>query len=169
MNDQLQDFSQGDWVVHLVYGVGQIKAIEKKTIAGDAQKYFRVKIQDGSYWVPVGEPESGRVRPLASKEEILEALEILKEDPDPMAKNYKTRRKRIMEDALDGDLDSDLVLIRDLTARQYDKGLNDGDKTSLDRVKARLVKEMAVSFGIRQQEAEDQLETLLKNCRRKKK
>ena len=72
-----------------------------------------------------------------------------------------------MEDALDGDLESDITLIRDLTARQYDKGLNDGDKTSLDRVKARLIKEMAVSFGIRTAEAEDQLEALLKNCRKK--
>lgn len=167
MSDQLQDFSQGDWVVHLVYGVGQIKAIEKKSLAGDSQKYFRVKIKDGSYWVPVEDPENSRVRPLASKEEILEALEILKEDPDPMSRNYKTRRKRIMEDALDGDLESDITLIRDLTARQYDKGLNDGDKTSLDRVKARLIKEMAVSFGIRTSEAEDQLEALLKNCRKK--
>lgn len=168
MSDQLESFSQGDWVVHLVYGVGQIKAIEQKSLAGDSQEYFRVKIQDGSYWVPVEEPENGRVRPLATEEEILEALEILKEDPDPMAKNYKKRRKRIMKDALDGDLESDIQLIRDLTARQYDKGLNDGDKTSLDRVKARLVKEMAVSLQIRASEAEEQLDSLLKNCRKNK-
>lgn len=158
-------FNQGDWIVHLIHGVGQVTGVEKKTLAGDEKRYYRVKTADSSFWVPVRMVDSSRVRRLATRGKIRQALQILRESPARMVSNYKVRRKRIREDVLDGDLLSDVELIRDLTARKHQKGLNDGDLAALERLKKRFIAEWAVSLDIEPQEALIELERLLRDCR----
>lgn len=38
MSEHEQTYKLGDWVVHLVYGVGQVKRIEEKPIGGTQKK-----------------------------------------------------------------------------------------------------------------------------------
>lgn len=156
-------FSKGDWLVHMMYGPGEIQDIETKSIAGDERKYYRVQAEDSIFWVPIDISNNERVRPLASPKRITRALRILNEAPDMMNPDHKQRRKRIHEDVLDGKLRSDLQLIRDLYARQQQKGINKSEQDSLDRVKNRFLKEWALSMGIEISEANTRLNQLLRD------
>jgi RNA polymerase-interacting CarD/CdnL/TRCF family regulator len=157
--------AKGDWLVHLMYGPGEIQEIETKSIAGEERKYYRVKAEDSIFWVPVDISTNERVRPLATPERITRALRVLNEAPDQMLPDHKQRRKRIHEDVLDGKLRSDVQLIRDLSARQRQKGINKSEQDSLERVKNRFLKEWALSMGIEINEANHRLnQLLLDNC-----
>ena len=49
-----ESLQKGDWIVHQRYGVGEVRAIDKKKLAGKERKYFRVKTQKGAtYWLPI--------------------------------------------------------------------------------------------------------------------
>ena len=50
--DSSLPFTTGDWVVHLYYGVGQIKAIEEKPIDGEKQDCYKVKTKNSTFWFP---------------------------------------------------------------------------------------------------------------------
>ena len=43
MNNNKGTYSVGDWVVHLIYGVGQVKKLEKKPIGGNQKMCYRVR------------------------------------------------------------------------------------------------------------------------------
>jgi RNA polymerase-interacting CarD/CdnL/TRCF family regulator len=156
-------YSKGDWLVHLMYGPGEIQDIETKSIAGEEQRYYRVQAEDSIFWVPVDISNNERVRPLATSERINRALRVLNEAPDQMGSDHKLRRKRIHEDVLDGKLRSDVQLIRDLAARQRQQGINKSEQDSLERVKIRFLKEWALSMGIDINEAHHRLNQLLQD------
>ncbi len=161
MSAKPQEFSKGDWIVHLVYGIGQVKAVEKKSIGGESRKYYRVQAEESEYWVPVDDANNETVRPLASPHRIRRALRILKEAPEKMASNYKIRRKRIRDTTLDGALRSDIELMRDLFARQNDRGLNPTEEESFRTLKSRFLKEWSLSLGIDIEEARQKFNKLL--------
>ena len=41
MSDE-RPYENGDWIVHLHHGVGQVKGIESKLIGGNKNKYVKV-------------------------------------------------------------------------------------------------------------------------------
>jgi RNA polymerase-interacting CarD/CdnL/TRCF family regulator len=161
MSAKSQEFSEGDWIVHLVYGIGQIEAVEKKAIGGEARRYYRVRAEESEYWVPIDEAGNDSVRPLASPHRIRRALRILKEAPEKMASNYKIRRKRIRDTTLDGTLRSDIELMRDLFARQNARGLNPTEEESFRTLKNRFLKEWSLSLNIDIEEARKKFNDLL--------
>ena len=158
--DNLMAASDG-WVVHLTYGIGEIKEVETRSIAGEERRYYRVETRNSTFWMPVDTAENERVRPLASLSRIKRALRVLEQAPMKMASNHKERRKRIRENALDGSLRSDVRLIRDLYARQHQQGLNDTELESLQRMKARFLEEWALRAGIPVNEARKEIDSLL--------
>jgi RNA polymerase-interacting CarD/CdnL/TRCF family regulator len=162
MSANPQEFSKGDWIVHLVYGIGMIEAVEKKSIGGEARKYYRVKAEESTYWVPVDDVNNDTVRPLASPRRIRRALRLLKEAPEKMASNYKIRRKRIRDTTLDGTLRSDIELMRDLFARQSARGLNPTEEESFRTLKNRFLKEWSLSLNIDIEEARQKFNQLLR-------
>jgi RNA polymerase-interacting CarD/CdnL/TRCF family regulator len=161
MSEETPLYSKDDWIVHLVYGIGQIKAVEKKSIAGETRQYYRVKAEESEYWVPVDDANNETVRPLASPKRIKRALRILKKAPEKMATNYKIRRKRIRDTTLDGALRSDIELMRDLFARQSARGLNPTEEESFRTLKNRFLKEWSLSLDIDIEEARQKFNQLL--------
>jgi RNA polymerase-interacting CarD/CdnL/TRCF family regulator len=159
----------GDWIVHLIYGVGQIKKLEEKPVGGIERLCYRVQTEDGVFWLPVDNADNERVRPLAGPELIQHALEILRKAPQKMAANFQTRRKRIRKVSLDGDLDTDLKLVRDLNARQFKKGLNATEQEALNTIVKRFLQEWSLSKDIEIREARQTFERFLRESRNKAK
>jgi RNA polymerase-interacting CarD/CdnL/TRCF family regulator len=157
----------GDWIVHLMYGVGQIKKLEKRPIGGEEQLCYRVRTDDGTFWLPADNADNERVRPIASSRRIQRALKVLREAPRKMAKNFKTRQKRIRDVTMDGDLNTDMQLVRDLNARQLGKGLNTTEQHALESITKRFSKEWALSKGMKVQEARQKLNQFLQEGRSK--
>jgi len=165
MSKKKVQFEKGDWIVHLVYGIGQVEEIENKSIAGEAREYYRVKADESVFWVPVEGMDENTVRPLASPRRIRRALKILQEAPEKMASNYKIRRKRIRETTLDGALRSDIELMRDMFARQTNRGLNPTEEESFRSLKTRFLKEWSLSLNVDIEEARQNFNRLLQQSR----
>ena len=169
MSEHEQTYKLGDWVVHLVYGVGQVKRIEEKPIGGTQKKCYHVRTDDGVFWLPLDNADSERVRPISSPKRIQRALNTMKQAPKKMTGNFQTRRKRIREVTLDGDLSTDLKLVRDLNARQFKKGLNDTEQEAFNTIVKRFLQEWSLSNGIEMREARQKLEHFLQESRKKAK
>jgi RNA polymerase-interacting CarD/CdnL/TRCF family regulator len=169
MSEYEQTYKVGDWIVHLIYGVGQIKKIEKKPIGETMKKCYRVRTDDGVFWLPTDNADNERVRPIAGPKRIQRALKALRSAPKKMAANFQSRRKRIKRVSLDGDLNTDLKLVRDLNARQFKKGLNDTEQDAFNTIVKRFLQEWSLSKDIEVEEAHEMLERFLRESRKKAK
>lgn len=168
MNEQAQTYSIGDWVVHLIYGVGQVRKLEVKPIGGNKHLCYRVRTDDGVFWLPANTAaDNERVRPIANPNRIQRALKALQRTPKKMAANFQTRRKRINSVTLDGDLRTDMKLVRDLNARQFKKGLNPTEQDAFNAIVKRFLQEWSLSIGIDNNEARQKLNRLLDQSRKK--
>lgn len=167
MSEKERTYAVGDWIVHMTYGVGQVKKIEEKPIGGIFQKCYHVRTNDGVFWLPINNDDNERVRPIAGPKRIQHALSALKRAPQKMAANYKARQKRIKEVRFDGDLNTDLKLVRDLNARQFKKGLNATEQAAFDTIVKRFLQEWSFIKGIEIAEAHEMFEKVLQESRLK--
>ena len=141
-----------DWVVHTHYGVGQIKKIEVKPIHGEDTKCFKVKTKDSTFWFPTTDDDNPRIRPVASKEIIHKVVKNLRRKATKLDTNRSYWKKRIDEVYSNGDLLSTSILIRDLSAQQVRRTLNQTEEDTLEHFKERLIREWA---SITQEEVEN--------------
>jgi CarD family transcriptional regulator len=155
-------YQQGQWIIHKHYGVGQIQGVEKKAISGEATRYYKVRSEKTTYWVPVRKVGNGDLfRPPASADEGQRVLDILSRPARSMNTDYKKRRKRIKEVTSEHSLLAIARLVRDLAARQADKRLNKSEIDALHDLKDRLLDEWALAMGWERNEAQSKLQTLL--------
>jgi CarD family transcriptional regulator len=154
------EFSQGDWIVHSRYGVGQIKGVEKKEYSGEQISYYKVKTTNSTFWVPVEDADNPRIRPIASKSRMQRALTALRKKPHSMDDDHNKRKKRIKEVLLDSSLTEIAELLRDLAWRQAVKKLNPSEEDAMSRLCERFVKEWSVSLEISAREARQKLHTI---------
>ena len=136
-------YSVDDWVVHTYYGVGQIQKVEKKPIHGEVTKCFKVKTKNSTFWFPTKDIENPRVRPVASKEVIKKVIRNLRRKSSKLDTDRKIWKERIDEVQSNGDLLSISVLIRDLSAQQVLRQLNQTEEDALAHFKERLLREWA--------------------------
>ena len=167
MTSRPDGFSRGDWIVHLHYGVGQIKGVEKKKIAGEETKFYKVKARNSTFWVPVDSPDATRIRPVASKYKIGRALGVLKRPPKPMNEDHMERKRRIKDVQGEGSLLSVARLVRDLTARQDEYGLNPTEERALETLSERFIREWSAAKEIEVEEVRSQFYSMLQNGREK--
>ena len=147
MNGEM--YHKGDWIVHKHHGVGQIRGIEKKTIGGDAQDYFRVKVSEGVYWLPVTQiPEY--VRSVASQKKLQKALKLIRKAPKPLPSDYKENDRVIAARLADATLEANGELIRDLFARRHDEQMRMSafSERYLTELRKQFLREMVVVLGV---------------------
>lgn len=165
MTDNGHAYSKGDWMVHLYYGIGQVKGIERKHISGKMAKYYRVETKDIVFWVPVEETNPCRVRPLTPPSKLRKALKALEKPPREMEPDVKQRQNRIKDARSDGSLLSICRLIRDLSARQAEDSIGQNEKRALDFFEKLLLAEWSVSADVTVEDAGHQLRDLLEKGR----
>ena len=137
-------FHVGDWVVHYFHGVGRIKDIVEKGLDGNQKKYFKVSTKNMDYWIPVEDQMSDHIEPIRSKPDFEKALSIMSEPPKPIGKHHKTRKKRIHERWLNGDLNSRAKLLRDLHGRLKLEKLSFNEREMLEKVQKYFINEWLI-------------------------
>lgn len=158
-----QRYRKGDWIVHVHYGVGQIKGIEKKVWNGDKISYYRVNTKDSTFWIPVGQIDCERLRPIASTKELDQAIKVLSKPAKEMDSDHNERKRKIKTIKTNGSLISMARLIRDLWARRREKKrLNATEERALDRLQDRLLTEWSVCKNIQFEEAQQRLQSMLR-------
>jgi RNA polymerase-interacting CarD/CdnL/TRCF family regulator len=154
-------FSRGDWIVHIFYGIGRVRRIEKKRLGGENTSYFRVEGKDSVFWVPVEQVEQSRVRPVASPYQLRKALKVLKKPPREVDLTHKQRQELIKKTRSDGSLLMICRLIRDLSAMQDAKSLGENDRRSLAFFKDLLLQEWSICADMTIEETRRRLQELL--------
>jgi RNA polymerase-interacting CarD/CdnL/TRCF family regulator len=167
IKDTEMTYSIGDKIVHAYYGVGQIIDIEDKTLNKKANTYYVVKTKNSTFWLPVDKADNERIRPIASSETFENNVtETLKADPKDMASHHKTRKKRIKDVRLSGEVVPIAKLVRDLTFRRYTKGgLTETENRNLEHLTKRLVSEWARSVGTTRRQVRAKLRNILQQHR----
>jgi len=157
-----EELTEGDWIVHQQHGVGQITAIEKKTINNEEHRYFRVRTDSGVYWLPV-KSIPDYVRAVSSRYKFRKVLGIIRQQPQPLLKNYKERNRQISERLENATLETKGALIRDLHARRFAEGLNLSalNERQLTDLRQQFLCEMVVVMDLEMHEAEEVLDKAL--------
>lgn len=163
-----EELEKGDWIVHKQHGVGQIKGVEKKEIAGNEKKYFRVKISSGVYWLPIKKIPD-HIRAVSSKYKLNKALRAIRKLPEDLPRNYKTRNKEVDARAEGATLHAKGELIRDLHARRYiaDVNLTTIDERQLTALRKQFLREMIVILDVEMDKAEQKLDKALERSIKK--
>jgi len=138
-------FEIGDWVVHFYHGVGQIKDIVEKGLDGNEKTFYKVKTKEIDYWIPLEDEDAEHIQPIRSKKNFEDALKILEEQPEPIAKHHKTRKKRIHERWCEGTLTSRAKLMRDLNGRMKLEKLSFSEREMLEKVRRYFINEWVIT------------------------
>lgn len=155
-------FHIGDWIVHAFYGIGEIIDQQKMKLSGRAQTFFTVKLKDGKYWISKEKSKASYIRPLASKKEIAAMLQVMKEAPQPLPKQYRSRKKQILESIETGSLMHQAQLIRDLHARRISNKLSFENENWLTKLKKQFIYEWSLASGRKKSALKRELEDVLK-------
>jgi RNA polymerase-interacting CarD/CdnL/TRCF family regulator len=160
--EETSTYSEGDWIVHSHYGIGQIKGVEIKDVSGEETRYYRIRTTDSTFWMPISQMDSEVVRPLSTAEEIQQAIATLQKPAEEMSSNYKMRQSRIRNAQILNTPQAIALLIRDLRAHQRAKGaLNKTERSAFRTLKQRLVEERAIVTGAKTDNVASRLDDLL--------
>ena len=158
------NFEVGDIVVHRSYGPGEVIELDEKTLSGQAQQYYVVKIQDQdmTLWVPVdGDDNNASLRLPTPAAEFEKLFYILKSAGQPLSNDRLERKNQLQSKMRAGDLESICYVIRDLNSVNRLKKLNSADAALMERAQTLLLNEWKVSLKMTLSEAQDQLRELL--------
>ena len=153
--------SKGDWIVHTNYGLGQVLGEDKKVLGGEEREYYKVQTQAATYWLPKNRVDAENVRQVSSKKSFRMALDILKQKPKKMDKDYRKRRSTISEVIATNSVVEFARLIRDLYYRRRKKSLNEHENQALHTLKTRFIREWSLAADIGEDEASAKLEKTL--------
>jgi RNA polymerase-interacting CarD/CdnL/TRCF family regulator len=156
-----ESLKKGDWIVHTYYGIGQIKSVETKSIGEDKNKYFKVKTRNSTFFIPVGNIDEDRIRPVASDYKLRKAKKILKAPPVPFPEDHNERKKMLAETASDSSLETAAQTIRDLLFRKQNDGLNDYEEKTLQNVEKLFVREWAIIQDVSEEIALERYEKVM--------
>jgi len=155
-------FKAGDYIVHPVYGLGQVARLEERQLAEDELRLYYVIIADKStVWVPVNGDTATPLRQVTPKHEMDRYRRVLSGNPASLAKEHSKRRQAVVERLRQGSFQSLCEVVRDLAARAQKKSFYDAEATLLQKVRMDLYREWASAEGLSLAEAIQEVESLL--------
>ena len=154
-------FHEGDPVMHWTYGFGQVVRLEERDLSGSKTLYYAVQVRDMTVWVPADSKLETRLRPPTPEAEFKQLLTILSGPGDPLPEDRLERKTRLQEMQKDGKTESLCHIIRDLSAYQKAKSLNDNDQGILRHSRSSLLGEWGFVFSLTPAQAELELHRAL--------
>lgn len=161
-------FLPGEWVVQRHHGPGLVKGSRIMKIGGQENVYYEVETRASTVWLPEEQMNDEWLRPLASPEELDEALAVLRSAPQPLESNSYKRRGHIMKISA-GDLPRVVAaLLRDLWARRKaKKSLSMYEENILRHLTDCFLTEWSLLTGLELEAAGREFEALLRAGRKK--
>lgn len=126
-------FKIGDKISYPMHGAGVIQDIETKDILGEERKYYILKLpyNDMDVMIPIDNCKDIGIRPVVSKEEMDEAMEVLAAESTPMQKNWNKRQRDNLDKLKTGNVSEVAEVVRNLLRYEREKGLSAGEKRML--------------------------------------
>lgn len=162
-------FRVGDKVVYPNHGVGTIEQISSRTIAGQAERYYLLRINANSLtvMVPFSNVESVGLRKIVKQAEINRIVGYLADGDCRSHADWKWRFKENSEKMRTGSLLQVAEVMKSLLKLSRAKPLSFREKKMLDRSRQLLVSELATVRNVPDKSAEIAIDKALSKCRLK--
>ncbi len=154
-------FQVGDAVMHWNHGLGEITGVEEQKVMGETQRYYVVKFQTLSVWVPADELLASRLRQPTPAPAFAQLFAILSGPAQTLPGDRRERKSELHTRMGDGNAEAICQVIRDLNALEGKKPLNPEDKAVLKWACAMLLGEWRYSLRVTAAQAEESLHALL--------
>jgi RNA polymerase-interacting CarD/CdnL/TRCF family regulator len=162
MNENLQDYDTGEWLMHTHFGAGQVLGTETKHVSGEEKTYYKIETANSTLWMPVDGLDESKIRPLSLSNDFQIAIHELTSPPEEMDPNVNERKKRIADVKSANIPQLTARLVRDLWDKQREAGtLYDWEREAWRSLSSRLVQEWALCEEISAEEARHRLNQLL--------
>jgi CarD family transcriptional regulator len=138
-------FNVGDHIVHDLHGVGKVVDIVEKTSDGHQETFFKVSTAQFEYWIPVDKADADHIRPIRSKKDFNDAIQIISDPPELLTQSYNNNKRMISERWLDGSLPSRAAMLRDLHGQNNRKTLSYDEKITFKKVENYFIDEWIIS------------------------
>src|SRR5690606_33454389 len=160
----IMSFKIGDKVIYPNQGVGIIEEVCHRTIAGNSEEFYRVRLKasDSTVMVPVSNAGNVGMRRLCTEQQMEQLFTILNGDfkePDP---DWKTRYKLNLERMTTGEVCEVAQVFKNLYYLSFRKSLSFREKKMFDRARQLVISEIATVKGQDFDEAEKEVIAILK-------
>lgn len=162
MSSQRQ-FNVGDKVVYPMHGAGIIEAIEQKEVLDRIEHYYIMRMPIGELRVMIPMSSGGELglREVIDEEGVRQVFEVLKAETTSMSQNWNRRYRANMEKIKTGNIFEVAEVVRNLAARDKEKGLSTGERKMLENARQILISELVLAQDLSEEEVEQQLSDLL--------
>lgn len=158
------EFKIGDKAVHPAHGVGEVTAIEKKSIAGTDKRFYILKIVDTgmTVMVPTDGVQRLGLRTVISKREAAKVMRELKKDEVAVTSQPWNRRYREYTEMLKSGSPIEVArVLRDLSRLRSDKELSFGERRLLEQARNLLVSELALAKSVDEEKVAKDIDKIL--------
>ena len=152
-----ESFKVGDKAVYPAHGVGEVTAIENRSIGGMEQTFYILRILENGMkiMVPTNNVRQVGLREVISKSKVEKVFKILKAKSLSVDTTTWNRRYReYMEKIKTGSVFEVAEVLRDLYLLKCDKDLSFCELKLLDTARGLLVRELAVAKGCGEEDIE---------------
>jgi len=158
-----ESFKVGDKAVYPAHGVGEVTAIENRSIGGMEQTFYILRILENGMkiMVPTNNVRQVGLREVISKSKVEKVFKILKSKSLSVDTTTWNRRYReYMEKIKTGSVFEVAEVLRDLYLLKCDKDLSFCELKLLDTARGLLVRELAVAKGCGEEDIEDEFKRI---------
>ena len=149
-------FNIGDKVVYPMHGAGIIEGIEEKSILGEKQNYYIIKMPgEVKVMVPTAKAADVGVRDIIDSNTASKVFKVLETTTSQIETNWNKRYRDNMEKMKSGDIYEVADVVRSLSFKQKEKGLSTGEKKMLLNAKQILVSELTLAENLNKEDIEE--------------
>ena len=149
-------FNIGDKVVYPMHGAGIIEGIEEKSVLGEKQNYYIIKMPgEVKVMVPTAKASDVGVRDIIDSNATSKVFKVLESSTADIEMNWNKRYRDNMEKMKSGDIYEVADVVRSLSFKQKEKGLSTGEKKMLLNAKQILVSELTLAENSKKEEIEE--------------
>lgn len=153
----------GDKIVYPIHGAGTIVDIQEIDVLGYTENYYLLQLPINNIKVSIPESEinSGKIRPVISKEEGKKVIEVLRKDKTDMPKNWGARYRENLEHLKTGDIFEIADMVRNLSLLDEEKTLSASEKKMLNNAKRVMVSELVIAGSISMEEVSELVDSAI--------
>ena len=155
------DYKIGEWVVHCTYGMGQVVALEERTMNDKPSMYYVIQTSDLTIWVPDDKNIQSRLRAPINATSFKAIISILSEPAEKLPDDYRQRTLQLQSMLREGGAEARVRVIRDLTAYRHRRTWSDHDRDLIKSTEKVLIGEWSYSLSITPAQAQTVLQQTL--------
>lgn len=153
----------GDKIVYPMHGAGTIEAIEEKTVLGEVNNYYilRMSYDDLKVMFPTSGVAADSIRDVIPVEEADKVIEYFREYTEEITGNWNRRYRENVKRIKSGNIYEVVRVAKTLMLRDKKRGLSSGERKMLINAKQILISELVLSKKTTQFEMENKLNEII--------